>query len=165
MIKSIANTLVALRDVQGIEGSFIISPGGNLVTKDLPSIFDVALSGDFGSRLNRLVECFLSGGDQVDIGLLKFDEHKLYLRALSKGMLCIITSNGVSMPALKMAVNLALRRINPEIENVTEEMLKAPIPAPAVQVAPVVAAPQPVAVTPPVQPKRFKMFRGNIVED
>jgi predicted regulator of Ras-like GTPase activity (Roadblock/LC7/MglB family) len=159
MIEKITPTLTALRDVQGIEGSFIISPGGNLVTKDLPSIFDAALSGDFGARLNRLIECFLSGGDQVDSGQLKFQDHKLYIKALSRGILCIITTTGVSMPAMKMAVNLALRRINPEIEQVTESMIQA-------AAAPKVA--QPVAVATPAKPapaKPFRMFRGNIVQD
>jgi predicted regulator of Ras-like GTPase activity (Roadblock/LC7/MglB family) len=144
----ITQTLTALRDVQGIEGSFIIGESGGLIAKELPAIFNDSLFSELGARINRLKECFLSNGDDMESGLLKFSDHKLYLRTVTKGTLGIITSSSVNMPALRMAVNLALRRVNPELEKGVPEMnANGTAAAPAAEA-----------------PKKFRMFRGNLVE-
>jgi len=153
MSDTIKQTLVALRDVQGIEGSFIIGDSGALLSKELPAIFNDSLFSELGARINRLKESFLSNGDEVESGLLKYADHRLYLRSVVKGTLGIITSANVNMPALRMAVNLALRRVNPELEKGVEPVAVA---VPAAAAAPAEVKPEPE--------KKFRIFRGRPIE-
>ena len=111
----IEETLRALRDVDGVYGSFVIARSGALVASDLPAIFDAPLFDEVGPRLTRLYETFRSGGEELDGCVLRYAEHKLYLRAMAWGLIGILSAVAVNKPALRMAVNLVVRRIDPEV--------------------------------------------------
>lgn len=115
LAQAISQTLSALRDIQGVHGSFFVSSAGRLVSKDLPGVFDEALFAEVGPRIARLQETLTSSGDDVDMCLLRFAEHKLFLRPTVTGFLCVLMASSVNLPALKMAVSLAARRINAEL--------------------------------------------------
>jgi predicted regulator of Ras-like GTPase activity (Roadblock/LC7/MglB family) len=115
LAQSISQTLSALRDIQGVHGSFFVSGAGRLVSKDLPGVFDEALFAEVGPRIARLQETLTSAGDDVDMCLLRFAEYKLFLRPTVTGFLCVLMASSVNLPALKMAVSLAARRINAEL--------------------------------------------------
>ena len=65
---------------------------------------------------------------------MRFRDHKLYLKALGSGMLCIVAEGTVNMPALRMAANLVGRRIVPALEHAARA--PAPPEAPALPPAP-----------------------------
>ena len=92
---SLEETLQSLRDVDGVQGSFVVAPSGALVAKDLPAIFDGELFSEVGPRIARLYETFLSGGEEMDACVLRYAEHKLYVRKLKAGMVGI----NVGVPA------------------------------------------------------------------
>jgi hypothetical protein len=46
---------------------------------------------------------------------MRFADHKLYLRSTPNGFLCALSTNGVNTPALKMALTLTSRRVDPLI--------------------------------------------------
>lgn len=107
--------LSTLRDVEGVEGAFVISSDGVLLDKDLPAMFDPQLFLEVGPRIARLKETFASGGDEMDSCVIRFADFKLFIRAMQQGFLCILSSVGVNMPALRMGVQLAQRRILAEL--------------------------------------------------
>jgi predicted regulator of Ras-like GTPase activity (Roadblock/LC7/MglB family) len=107
--------LSTLRDVDGVQGAFVISDDGALIDLDMPAMFEPSLFTEVGPRIVRLRETFASGGDEMDACVIRFSDFKLYIRAMQRGFLCILSSVGVNMPALKMGVQLAQRRILSEL--------------------------------------------------
>jgi hypothetical protein len=52
-------------------------------------------------------------GDEVSSAILRFDEHRLYVMRFPHGLLAVITANDVNAAALRMALTLTTRRIEP----------------------------------------------------
>jgi predicted regulator of Ras-like GTPase activity (Roadblock/LC7/MglB family) len=104
-----------LRDVEGVHGSFVVGATGAVVDSDLPVLFDGELLKDVGARVARLYETFFSGGEDMESCVLRYAEHKLYVRKTTCGILAILSTVGVQWPALRMVTNLVIRRIDPEI--------------------------------------------------
>jgi predicted regulator of Ras-like GTPase activity (Roadblock/LC7/MglB family) len=132
---SLEETLHSLRDVDGVQGSFVVAPSGALVAKDLPAIFDGELFSEVGPRIARLYETFLSGGEEMDACVLRYAEHKLYVRRLKAGMIGTISGSKVNMAALRMVVNLVIRRLDPEMGRASVASaptlpVSAPVPLP-----------------------------------
>jgi len=134
----ISQVLSAMRDVDGVHGSFVITKTGALAGKDLPAMFDDAVLTEVGRRIARLNEGLCAGGQDFDNCVMRFADHKLYLRSVPNGFLCVLSTNGVNTPALKMALTLTSRRVDPMI--VEQE---------TVAVAPVSTSPPPVSSAPP----------------
>jgi predicted regulator of Ras-like GTPase activity (Roadblock/LC7/MglB family) len=116
---TIAETLRMLRDVDGVHGSFVVAGTGTLVDSDLPAIFDATLLGEIGPRIARLYETFFSGGGDMETCILRYAEHKLYVRRMTWGIIAVLSNVGVNLPALRMVANLVIRRIDPEIAVIT----------------------------------------------
>jgi predicted regulator of Ras-like GTPase activity (Roadblock/LC7/MglB family) len=151
-------SLGTLRDVTGIMGSFVFSEDGRLVAREIPALFDDAALVEASGRLTRLRDTFAAVGDTLDVAVVRFRDHKLYLKTLPGGMLCIVAEGAVNMPALRMAANLVGRRIGPVVERAS---LMPPPPPPADAV---VAAPPDVRSGPHEAPPGMRRFRGRPVE-
>jgi len=147
-------SLGTLKDVSGIMGSFVFTEDGRLVAREIPALFDDGALAEASGRLTRLRETFAAVGDDLDVAVVRFRDHKLYLKKLAAGMLCIVAEGGVNMPALRMAANLVSRRIGPFVENASFE----PPPPAAPEVPPPEARPAPLA------PPGMRRFRGRPVE-
>jgi predicted regulator of Ras-like GTPase activity (Roadblock/LC7/MglB family) len=153
-LADVHTSLGTLKDVAGIMGSFVFTGEGHLVAREIPPMFDDGSLGEASGRLARLRDTFAAVGDALDVAVVRYREHKLYLKVLGDGMLCIVAEGAVNMPALRMAANLVGRRIAP----VLAQGALAPI-----QTA--VAAPAPEAARPPpVAPPGMRRFRGRTVE-
>lgn len=132
----IEHALGTLRDVHGVYGSFVVGTNGGLVARDLPEYFGTDLLSEVGLRVTRLYETFISGGDDLEACVIRYGEHKLYLRAMTWGTVGILTDVGVNMPALRMAANLVTRRIDPDVAPSFRTMstppsaFDRPVPAP-----------------------------------
>lgn len=103
--------LGTLRDVAGVNGSFVFRGDGQLVAREIHAMFDDGALAEASERLARLRETLAAVGDEVDVLVIRFRDHKLYLKVLPDGVLCILADTGVNMPALRMAANLVGRRI------------------------------------------------------
>ncbi len=186
MLDNIHSTLAALKDVTGIQGSFVISAEGGLLAREMPSLFDDSIFEEAGPRISRLSETFGMLGDELESCVLRFTDHLLCFRQLAKGsLLCIMTSVGVNLPALKMAINLAQRRISNELATLTPENIAAAIRSPKVAQASAHASPAQGSTPPPApipvaavtsvqhappasaeQPrKRARYYRGQLIEE
>jgi len=133
----ITRALSALRDVSGVHGSFVLRLSGELIGKDLPAVFHDELFVEVGARLSRFVETMAADGDEVSSALLRFDEHRLYVARFAHGLLAVITGHEVNTAALRMALTLTTRRLEPELV----ALLTSPPPP---------VAPTPSTTPPPV---------------
>ncbi|MFN2378020.1 MAG: roadblock/LC7 domain-containing protein [Candidatus Binatia bacterium] len=116
MSERIQKTLLALKDVQGIQGSFVLNGEGKLLAMEMPSLFEATSFAELGPRIERLAESFSALGEEMESCMVRFSDHMLYVKQFGKGgALCILTTAGVNLPALKMAINLAHRRLASEI--------------------------------------------------
>ena len=136
----ITRALTALRDVAGVHGSFVLSLGGELVAKDLPAVFHDELFVEVGARLSRFVETLAADGDEVSSAVLRFDEHRLHVTRFAHGLLSVITANDVTAAALRMALTLTTRRIEPEFAALLTSPPPSVAPSPSLTPAPVSVA-------------------------
>jgi predicted regulator of Ras-like GTPase activity (Roadblock/LC7/MglB family) len=117
--------LSALRDVSGVHGSFVVSATGALIVRDLPAVFDDNVLSEVGQRIVNLHDALSTGGQDLDSCVMRFSEHKLHLRRVSNGFLCVLTTNAVNTPALKMALTLTARRVDPAISAIPPAALSS----------------------------------------
>jgi predicted regulator of Ras-like GTPase activity (Roadblock/LC7/MglB family) len=184
-VASIEESLRTLRDVEGVFGSFVISGSGTLVSKDLPAVFDNELLAEVGPRITRLYETFASGGEELESVMLRYFEHKLYLRKMAWGLIGILSNIEVNLPALRMVGNLVARRIDPEVAaTVSRPPSPRPTPSPPRVAAKPAGAPPPLPPferksTPPPAPvatqqeresapppsAQVRMYRGRRIEE
>jgi predicted regulator of Ras-like GTPase activity (Roadblock/LC7/MglB family) len=132
----IEETLRTLRDVQGVYGSFVVSSSGALVARDLPTIFDSDLFAEVGPRVTRLYETIGSGGDELESCMLRYAEHKVYLRRMAWGVIGVLSTVAVNLPALRMVANLVIRKIDPEVHPGTPTSLLPPAPGASPSIPP-----------------------------
>ena len=154
---SVRDSLATLRDVGGVIGSFVCTPNGQLVSREISAMFDDGALAEAGSRFVRFREAFAAGGDELEVGVVRFEDHGVYMRVVGNSLLLILIQGAVNMPALRMAANLVGRRIGPAVAQAES----APLPA----LRPAESAP------PPVRPRRsaeappgMRRFRGRSVD-
>ncbi|MGV3757545.1 MAG: roadblock/LC7 domain-containing protein [Verrucomicrobiota bacterium] len=164
--------LAALKDIHGVEGSFVMNTNGELVCRQMPAIFADEIFSEVGRRLLSIYSTFDLQVSQFDDLLLKFDGYWLYIRRAAHGFLSILTAETVNYPALKMASNLALSQLTSQIQSAKPitpaSMTAVPPPAaaaPATVPAPAVLPP-PAKLEPPktVTPIHRRFFRGQPVD-
>lgn len=108
----------ALRDVNGVLGSFVVDRAGRLVMKDLPAVFDDSLFEEVGPRVVRLGEALAEEGELPETVALRFAEHRLHVKFLRAGVLAALCNLSVNSAALKMAITLTARRVEQNLATV-----------------------------------------------
>jgi len=149
-------SLATLKDVAGIAGSFVCTPNGRVVAREISALFDDAVLVEAGSRLVRMREAFAAAGDELEVGVVRFRDHRIYLKAVGDSLLCILAEGAVNMPSLRMAANLVGRRIGGAVAQLEAE-------------PPPVRSHQPPAAPPPPRrmaeaPPGMRRFRGRPVD-
>jgi hypothetical protein len=152
--------LGSLFDLPEVYGSFLVTPAGNVAARAIPEIVDDATLSEVGGRVIRLGDTFQTIGISPDLCVMRFTEHKLYVKTLPVGVLCIVTGSGISLPALRMAANLVARKVAPEMSRLGSA---ATTPPPAAVVprasSPGFAVPPPPPPPPGATPTA-RMYRG-----
>ncbi len=149
----VSGVLAGLRDVAGVHGSFVLRLSGELVGKDLPAVFSDELFVEVGGRLSRFIEGMAGEGDEVSTAIMRFDEHRLHVTRFPHGILAVITSNDINAAALRMAVTLTARRLEPELVALLTN------PPPPVAFTPSASLP-PVSAGSPGAPRTY---RGRVI--
>jgi predicted regulator of Ras-like GTPase activity (Roadblock/LC7/MglB family) len=162
--QAMTTALATLRDVAGINGSFVFGTDGRLVAREIHAMFDDAALSGASERLARLRETFAAVGDELDLAIIRFQDHKLFLKVLPSGVLCILAESSVNMPALRMAANVVGRRL----AGVLAGAAALPAASPEVVVPAEVAPAEP---PPPAAPRArgvalpgMRRFRGHTLE-
>jgi predicted regulator of Ras-like GTPase activity (Roadblock/LC7/MglB family) len=158
LVDGVRTSLATLKDVAGITGSFVCTQSGRLVAREIPALFEDAVLAEAGSRLLRITETFAAGGDELDIAVARYGDHRVYLKAIAGGLLCVVVAGPVNMPALRMAANLVGRRIGPAVARAQAEL--PPGPPAASAPPPPARAERGAAVAPP----GMRRFRGRAVD-
>ena len=153
-------SLATLKDVAGIAGSFVCTQDGRLLSRDIAAVFDDDVLAEAGSRLCRVKEAFATGGDDLEAGVMRFGDHKIFLKSIGSSMLCILAEGGINMPALRMAANLVGRRIAADVARGESEPPAMRMPVPA-QLPETHRTRRP---TQPLAPPGMRRFRGRAVE-
>jgi predicted regulator of Ras-like GTPase activity (Roadblock/LC7/MglB family) len=113
MRETAAQLLAALRDVRGVQGSFVLSSDGALVVRDVGTLLNEELLVELGPRAVRLCETFTAETVPVTSCSIRFSDLLLFLRPIPGGVLCVVSTLEVNMPALKMGVILTSRHLAP----------------------------------------------------
>ncbi len=165
---TVIDSLKALRDVDGVLGSFVVDADGALLARDLSQLFDDNVLSDVGPRIKRMTDGLSESGEVPSSVVLHFKDHKLWLRPIDDCMLCVLGAPQVNRPALRMALTLISRRVAAQLP---AEQAQAALPP--VGESPVAKAPEtlisvaPASSTPPpasAAPKKA-MWRGRPVDD
>jgi predicted regulator of Ras-like GTPase activity (Roadblock/LC7/MglB family) len=144
--EGIRGNLVTLKDVAGVAGSFVCTDSGRLLAREIPAVFEDGVLSEAGTRLLRMGEAFGAAGDDLDMAVVRYGEQRVYLKWISGGLLCVVVSGRVNMPALRMAAALVCRRISSAVAQAEA----ASLPAPAVESAlPPPSTPTSAATSPP----------------
>jgi len=110
---SAAATLAGLRDVRGVEGSFLLLlPGGEVVTRDGLAVVTEASIADTSRRLSNMFQALESVCPGADEAVLRFEGLSLFARKNERVLLAVLAADTASMPALRMAANLVLRQLD-----------------------------------------------------
>ena len=125
--EGIRGSLATLKDVTGVAGSFVCTDSGHLLAREIPAVFDDHVLGEAGRRLLRMAEAFAAVGDDLDIAVVRYGDQRVYLKWISGGLLCVVVSGRVNMPALRMAANLVCRRIATAVAQAQAASLPAPV--------------------------------------
>jgi predicted regulator of Ras-like GTPase activity (Roadblock/LC7/MglB family) len=111
-LAELSATLQSMRDVRGVQGSFVVSDFGRLLARDMPAMFADEILGEAGPRALRLRETLSYGGHEVQGCTLRYADFLVFVRPLRDGLLCVLTGTEINPAVMKMAMNLAVRRIN-----------------------------------------------------
>lgn len=111
MDTAVETTLQTLRDIQGIQGSFLIGKDtGRVIARDLPRFIDELALTQVGPRICRLVEV-IESEQAMEASVLRFADHRLDIRCIGDATLCVLADATVNQPALRMAMKLLCRKL------------------------------------------------------
>lgn len=111
MLNQLANTLIALRDVEGVLGSFLIDSDGGVLARDIPVLFDPEALAMASVHLARLRSALESAGSAFESCVTRFGPHVLLLRAAREHTLVVLCPRGTNLPAVQMSSTLIARRL------------------------------------------------------
>ena len=113
MTDAIAPKLQALRDIEGVLGSFAIGERGEVLARDVTAACGSEVLALVGGRLSQLCDAFVNAdiGGPFESTTLHFAQYKLHIRALGGMFLVAVVAADVNLPALKMAMNMLARQL------------------------------------------------------
>jgi predicted regulator of Ras-like GTPase activity (Roadblock/LC7/MglB family) len=128
--QDLSSALQSMRDVRGVQGSFVVSDFGRLLARDMPAMFGDDILGEAGPRALRLRETLSYGGSEVQTCTLRYADFFVFVRPLRDGLLCVLTGTEINPAVMKMAMNLAIRRLNVLLDAPADEPAPAAPPRP-----------------------------------
>ena len=96
LTESVRGSLATLMDVAGITASFVCAQNGRLVAREIPALFEDAVLSEAGSRLVRVGETFAASGDELEMAVVRYGEHRVYLKTVAGGLLVLVVAGPVT---------------------------------------------------------------------
>jgi hypothetical protein len=103
---SLLPSLHALRDIDGVMGSFVWRNDGLVLAWDVPASCPKATLEAVAQRMQRLCDAFCSIGDAFQGTTIAFAHYKLHVSRCDGAYVAVVLSQQINMSALKMALNL-----------------------------------------------------------
>ena len=154
MESTAVSALTALRDIEGVLGSFLLDADGQVLARDLPPLFDADALSKASVHLARLRAALEVQGNTFESCVARFGPHLVLLRAAQTQTLCVLCPRGTNMPAVHMSSTLIARRIGAPAGRVSSPSLPPPPLDPFAPAAPIHNPPQPTG---------SRLFRGRRV--
>src|SRR6185436_8483444 len=95
-----------------VQGCFVVSDVGRILARDLSALFGDDILAEIAPRALRLCETFTNGSEELRGCTLRYADHVVMLRPMRDGVLCVLASGDVNVLALRMGLNLTIRRLN-----------------------------------------------------
>jgi len=116
----IAALLESLRDVDGVQGSFVLEPDGGLMAWDVAPPLTEACLDEAGQRIARLAETFDAVvGSELRLCTIAFKAAKLFVTRTPAGFVCVLTDPSLHLAATRIAATVVARKIRTELERPT----------------------------------------------
>jgi predicted regulator of Ras-like GTPase activity (Roadblock/LC7/MglB family) len=128
--EELGSALQSMRDVRGVQGSFVVSDFGRLLARDMPAMFGDDILGEAGPRALRLKETLGYGGKEVEGCTLRYTDFFVFVRPLRDGLLCVVAGTEINPAVMKMAMNLAIRRLNVLLDAPADDTVTATVSPP-----------------------------------
>jgi len=116
---ALAAALAPLRDLSHVQGCFVVSEMGRLLARDLSALFGDEILAEVAPRALRLCETFSNGNEELNGCTLRYADHMVLLRPMRDGLLCVLAGSEVNVLALRMGMNLTVRRLNGVLDQPT----------------------------------------------
>src|SRR5690606_24944313 len=84
---------------------------GNLLARDMPSLFDDLTLSSASARLGRLRAAFENDAERFEGCTARFGAHLVLLRAAEARTLCVLCPVNTNLTMLEMGLNLIARRL------------------------------------------------------
>jgi hypothetical protein len=120
------DVLHLIQDVDWVVGSFIATPGGELLIYLMPAEFGEDELARTASRLASIVKSAELCGLAVDQCDFSFSRYQLVVSTCAAGMLGVVVEAPVSRPALSMATRIALAELPALVASLDAEPDSAP---------------------------------------
>ena len=143
-----ASVLQPLREVPGVQGFLLLDDAGQVVARDLNSLYDDGMLQAVARRVMTLVEAskeILAGSEAW---LLRFEAYAISIRRTASHVLLALTSHEANFAALGVAGRLILRRLGEQ----AAQRPAPPRPEPVPRAAPPVPAPSEPTPSAPIPP-------------
>lgn len=106
--------LDVLTDIEGVVGSFVVAPGGELLTHSMPEHYDLFGLQLSALRVARVLACGGANGIRAEDGVFDLGDGKLLVREFSRGYVCVLCDSAVNMRSLRLTARLVARSMPAE---------------------------------------------------
>jgi len=128
MDQTLVETLHTLRDIKGVQGSFIVRAGtGQVLGRDLTTVLDDATLAQVGPRIDRMLNVVESQPPTESLAMC-FGDQRLDVRRMGFGHLCVLAEATISQPALRMAIKLVCRKLEGYVASVAQAQPASVVP-------------------------------------
>lgn len=127
-VRGLTEALESLRDLPGLQGSFVVSDLGRLLARDMPAVFGDEVLAEVGPRALRLRDTLGEASEALAWCVVRYPTNVLCMRPLRDGLLIVLTEPDANLTALRMAMGHSIRKLN--------VLLEAPSARPAPAAAP-----------------------------
>ncbi len=137
MSAEIQTALAAVRDIEGVIGSFLFDGHGRVLARDLPAPLGPEALASASLHLARLRDALEADGSTFESCVLRFGSHLLVLKAApvdagagernGEATLCVMCPRGTNLSAVQMGATLIVRHL---------QAVLAPALQPTVPIAP-----------------------------
>jgi hypothetical protein len=165
MLDGIGQRLRALRDIEGVLGSFMIGARGELLARDVTAACGSDVLLLVSNRMQQLCDAFVSAdiGGPFESTTLCFPQYKLQIRALGSAFLVAVLSAEVNLPALKMAMTMLGRQLLAELEHQFPPEQSTEMPRPSYPGPERISSPPRPSNPGPAVPTPARSYRGRRV--
>jgi predicted regulator of Ras-like GTPase activity (Roadblock/LC7/MglB family) len=112
-VEPLSLALSSLRDIEGTQGSFVVSTNGELLAVDTPSTLSEGTLLALARRVPSLYGGLNAESDgHLESCAVRFTDRKLYVRSFAQGFLCVLTGADCAPPLFGMALSVVARRLS-----------------------------------------------------